>query len=96
MSTATITWVDPPSIAPDTFTVNIFDSLSATPSVPIGSVAQGVQTFTSGPLVVGTHVFSLEAVNSEGVSSAMSAGFPGVVMSVAPQTPTGIVVTINP
>lgn len=96
MSTATITWVDPPSISPDTFTVDIFDSLSPTPAVPVGSVAMGVQTFTTGPLAVGTHVFTLDAVNSEGVASAMSKGFAGVVMSVAPATPTDIVVTINP
>jgi hypothetical protein len=82
MSTATITWVDPPSIAPDTFTVDIFDSLSPTPSVPVGSVAQGVQTFTTGPLAVGTHVYTLDAVNSEGVASAMSKGFSGVRRSL--------------
>jgi len=95
MSTVTGTWVDPPLLVADTFTVDIFDSLSPTPKTPIGSVAQGVQTFTTGPLAVGTHVFSMDAVNSEGVASPMSAGFTIVVMSVAPQTPTDIVFTLN-
>ena len=95
---ATITWVDPTqrtdgtAIAPDTFNVLIFDSLSPTPATPIATVAQGVQTYTTGVLSVGAHVFTLEADDSEGDISVPSASATVTIAAAlaAPNPPTSV------
>lgn len=101
--TATITWVDPTMrtdvpptpIAPDTFHVNIFDSASPTPNTPIGTVAEGAQTFTTGALSAGTHTFTTNAVDSEGNIGPASAPTVVVVPLAAPAAPTNVNATLN-
>jgi hypothetical protein len=93
---AIITWVDPVNrtdgtpIAPDSFTIQIYDSLSATPATPIGTVASGVQTFTTAVLAAGTHEFALTATDSEGNISVATAPISFVVTTAlaAPNPPT--------
>ena len=100
MTTATIKWVDPTQrtdgtdIAPDTFTISIYDSLSPTPNTPIGSAPQGTQTCTTGPLSAGVHQFTLVAVDSEGDASQPTAPVAGAVTLAAPLPPTGVTVTV--
>ena len=94
----TITWTDPTqrtdgsNISPDTFNVLVFDSASPTPAVPIGTVAQGVQSFTSGVLSVGLHAFTLEADDSEGDISIATplANFTISAALAAPNPPTDV------
>lgn len=100
--TATITWVDPTlrmdgtPIAPDTFHVNVFDSASPTPNTPIGSVAKGVQTFTTGALSAGVHSFTLTAVDSEGDTSAVTSPPASVTVPfTAPLAPTSVAAALN-
>jgi hypothetical protein len=103
MSTATITWVDPvnrtdgSAIAPDTFSVSIFDSASPTPTQPIGTVAEGVQTFTTGSLSAGLHTYTLVATDSEGDVSvpSVSASVTVPVTIAAPNPPTAVTATLS-
>lgn len=104
MSTATVTWTDPVNrtdgspIAPDTFTVNVFDDASPTPAAPIGSVPSGVQTFTTPTLAAGVHNFTLTAVDSEGDVSAPSSPPATITVPVtiaAPLPPTNVAATLN-
>jgi len=99
--TATITWVDPTQrdngqpIAPDTFHIDIYDSASSTPHTPIATVAQGVQTWTSGVLSTGTHNFTGTAVDSEGNTSATTPITTVVVPLGAPNPPTNFTAKLN-
>lgn len=103
MSVVVLTWTDPTErvdstpdkpdlIAPDTFTMQILDSASPTPG-PIGTVAGGVQTFTTGPLASGIHTFQGFIVDSEGNKS--DAAVFSVTISLAAPKPatnfTGVV-----
>jgi hypothetical protein len=83
VGTATLQWTDPTlrsdstattpdPIAPDTFTVQVYDSASATPNTPIATVAEGVGTYTTGALSAGVHNFTLTATDSEGDVSVVS------------------------
>lgn len=101
MSTATITWVDPvnrtdgTAIAPDTFIIQVFDSASVTPATPIGTVAAGVQTFTTAVLSSGVHTFVLTATDSEGDVSPPTVGVSVTVTSASPNAPTNVAVVLN-
>lgn len=97
---ATITWTDPTtrtdgtSIYPDTFSVQIYDSASPTPATPIGSVAEGIQTFTTPALSVGMHNFTLTVTDSEGDVSTVAGPFPFTISPAlaAPNPVTGVVI----
>jgi hypothetical protein len=101
VTTATLIWTDPTkrvdgtNIAPDTFTVALFDSASPTPNTPIGTVAQGVQTFTTGPLSAGVHTFSTVVSDSEGDASVPETASPVTVTIAAPNPTTGLAVALN-
>jgi hypothetical protein len=93
-----LTWVDPTTrtdgtpIAPDTFTIQVYDSLSPTLGTPIGTVAAGVQTFTTPALAVGVHVFTLTATDSEGDVSVASNSLSVTIAAAlaAPSPPTAL------
>lgn len=97
---AIITWVDPTTrsdgspIAPDTFSIQIYDSAAAVPATPIGTAAEGVQTFTTAALSVGLHNFTLTVTDSEGDVSTVAGPFPFTVSPAlaAPSPVTGVVV----
>lgn len=79
MSTATLTWTDPttrvdgsPLQPSEIASVALYDSAAPNPAVPIGTVAGGVQTFTTGVLTVGTHSFSAIVTDTTGHQSAAS------------------------
>ena len=102
MTVATITWTDPTTridgsaIAPDSLTINIFDT-SSPPlpgNPPLGSVKGGVQSFTTGALTAGVHAFVLDAVDSEGDTSVMTTPVSVTVGFSNPNPPTGVAVTL--
>lgn len=76
-NTETLQWRDPATLIdgtpiPTPFTVAIFDSASPTPTVAIGTVAGGVQEFTTPVLAPGVHTFTAVVTDTAGISSAPS------------------------
>lgn len=105
MSTATITWVDPtarsdgsPLSAAEIVNIEVFDSAASDPTVPIGIVAGGVQTFTTGTLTVGVHSFDLVCTDTTGHQSAPSGTASVTVQATLapPNPPSNVVATLNP
>ena len=105
MATATLTWTDPTTrvdgsaLAPtDIKRVDIYDANSTTPNTPIGSVAGGVQKFTTGVLDVGQHSFFVYTVDTTGHSSAASNAATVTVEAVLanPAAITNLAATLNP
>lgn len=101
MTIATITWTDPTTrtdgsaIAPDSLTINIFDTSSALlGNPPIGSVKGGVQTFSTPVLNPGVHAFVLDAVDSEGDTSVMTVPVSVTVGFSNPNPPSNVAVTL--
>jgi hypothetical protein len=97
----TLTWIDPTlrsdstaahpdPIAPDAFVVKIYDSASAMAGVPIGTVAQGVQSFPVPPLSPGVHVFTVTATDSEGDVSVASNAVTVTSTLAAPDAPANL------
>lgn len=79
MSTATINIVLPTTrtndtpISPDEIaSTEIFDSASATPLVPIGTITGPGLSFTTDVLSVGVHNFTAEVTDTTGHMSGMS------------------------
>jgi hypothetical protein len=104
MSTVTLTWTDVTTLVDGTplpagFTVELFDTASATPTVALGSVAAGIQTYTTGVLTPGDHSFTAVTVDANGVSSAPSNAVtvtvPTPVDASAPAAITNLVATLN-
>ncbi len=103
--TVTITWIDPAlratapptPIAPDTFVIDIYDSAAPAPNVPIASIPQGVQTYTTGNLTPGVHRFTLTAIDSEGDASTSVTPAPAsfIVPLTAPMPPTSVTAKQN-
>lgn len=95
MSTETLTWTLPttrtdgsPLAATDIASTDIFDSFSATPTVPIGNVAAPAATFTTAVLGVGTHNFTVVVNDTTGHSSTASNVFTETVAAtLAPPSP---------
>lgn len=80
MTTATIRWTDPVSridgslLAPaDIASIEVTDSNPDGSSEVLGNVLPGVQNFTTGPLAVGDHAFTMVVKDTTGHSSARSA-----------------------
>ena len=108
MSTVTLTWVDPTTqVNSDSttgpidagFSVAIFDDVS--PNAPIGTVAAGVRTFTTGMLTAGVHNFAVVVVSAQGVSAAPSntatVTITGTTGGTATPSPaTGLTAVVNP
>lgn len=103
MSTVTLNWIDPTAdVNGDPLTaaqinISVFDSASATPTVPIGTVAGGVQTFTSGSLTPGVHTFTVTATDTAGQSGASNALPLTIPVTLAvPNPPTNLTGVVNP
>lgn len=69
---------------------DIFDSASATPLVPIGTVKGTINTFTTGVLTVGVHNFTVETTDTNGHESVPSNVFSANIL------PTGTGALPNP
>jgi hypothetical protein len=103
-NTVTLNWVDPTELMdesplPAGSTAAIFDSGSPTPSVAIGSVPTGTQTFVTAVLAPGPHNFTIVVTDPAGVSSvpsnvASATVQPPVDMS-PPKPATGLTATLN-
>lgn len=107
MSTATLTWTNPTTridgsalAASDIASVNIFDQITnpnfPAPTIQIGSVGPGVNTFTTSALASGTHNFTVVVVDTQGNSSASSNVAVLSVGSAVPSAVTNLVATLNP
>ena len=109
MSTVTLKWTVPTRgtaadgssvpLTPDQIKgASIFDSLSATPADPIGTVTGAVGEFTTGVLVPGDHVFTMTTQNTQDGSSPVSNPAPITITMVVPvpATVTDLTATINP
>lgn len=103
-NTVTLTWVDPTELVdglplPAGSTVAAFDSGSPTPSVALGTVAVGVQTFTTAVLAPGLHNFTVVVTDPAGVSSVpsnvASVTVPTPVDMSPPDPATGLVAVLN-
>ena len=103
-NTVTLTWVDPTELVdglplPAGSTVAAFDSGSPTPSVALGTVAVGVQTFTTAVLAPGIHNFTVVVTDPAGVSSVpsnvASVTVPTPVDMSPPDPATGLVAVLN-
>lgn len=86
MTIVTLNWTLPTTrtdgspLAPtDIASIDVFDSASPTPTVPIASLPGAVTTFTSGVLSVGAHGFTIVINDTTGHSSAQSNVFSGTV-----------------
>jgi hypothetical protein len=93
--TVTLTWTLPTTRADNTALpadqiagTDIYDSASATASVPIGSVEGTANTFTTAVLAVGVHDFTVIVRDTKGLSS-------GVYQDVRRQTPSSNVATVT-
>jgi hypothetical protein len=105
MTTQTLTWHDPTTrtdaspIAPDTFVIRVFDSM--TPNVPVDTVAQGVQSWPiPANLPPGTHSYTLVAAITSGSGGTSVPSSPPASLTVGdappaapPNPPTNV--TIN-
>lgn len=104
MATATITIVlptartDGTALTPDQIgSTAIFDSTSATPTVPIGTVQGAGTTFTTDVLTVGVHNYSAVTTDTTGHSSAASNVATVIVPAVlANPNPPSITAVLNP
>ena len=108
MSTVTLSWVDPTTqVNADSstgpidagFSVAIFDDVS--PNTPIGTVAAGVRTFTTGMLTPGVHNFAAVVVSAKGVSSVPSNTATVTISgtgggTATPSPATGLTAVVNP
>ena len=79
MATATLTWTNPTTrtdgtaFTPDMIMeIDVFDSTSPTPGVPIGTPTGAATTFTTDVLLVGVHNFTVVVRDTTGHSSASS------------------------
>lgn len=80
MTTATIRWTDPTARTDGSFlaqgdiaSIEVTDSHPDGSSEVLGNVLPGVQNFTTGPLAVGDHAFTMVVKDTTGHSSARSA-----------------------
>lgn len=105
MATATLKWTDPTTrvdgsvlAAADIARVDIKDANASDPNAVIGTVAGGVQTFTTGTLDVGTHTFFAYVVDVQGHSSAASNAAQVTVASTLanPAAISDLAATLNP
>lgn len=103
MSTATLTWVlptartDGSALAPtDIASVEILDAVNGAAAVQIGTAQGAATTFTTGPLVGGSHVFTVIVVDTAGDMSAASAPATLAVPEAAPNPATDLVAVLNP
>jgi hypothetical protein len=90
---ATLKWTDPivdnlgnPLPAGDLASINVYDSLSPTPAVPIASVpaTNGDNTYVAASLVAGTHGFTVVAVDKNGAMGIPSNVATWVEVAVQP------------
>jgi hypothetical protein len=105
VSTETLNWIDPTqrtdtsALAPSAIAqTNILDAINGAPSVQIGSVPGAAETYTTGPLVPGIHIFTAVTVDTAGNASLPSAPFSVTVPAplAPPNPPTGLTGTFNP
>lgn len=105
MSTATLNWTlptvrtdTPPSPLPpsDIGGVQVWDAVNGAAAVQIGEANGPATSFTTGPLVGGTHVFTMIVVDTVGDDSQPSTPVSASVPLAAPAPVTGVTVTINP
>ena len=105
MATATLTWTPPvtrtdnTALTPDMIAgADIFDTASATPATPIGSVTGAAGTFTTDVLAVGVHNFTVITRDTTGHSSAASnvASVTVVATLANPLAITDLAATLNP
>jgi hypothetical protein len=105
MSTATLNWTVPntridgsPLAASDIASIDIFDSTSSTPSVPIGTVKGAGTSFTTGVLTVGVHNFTAVVNDTTGHFSAPSNTASATVEATlaAPTAIADLAATLNP
>jgi hypothetical protein len=103
-NTVTLNWVDPTDLVDDSplpagSTTAVFDSGSPTPSVAIGSVPVGAQTFVTAVLSPGPHNFTVVVTDPAGVSSVPSNVASVTVPAPADMSPpmpaTGLTATLN-
>jgi len=104
MSTATLTWtlpttrVDNTPLAPgDIAQVDIYDTSSPTPDVPIFSLAGGGTSYTTDVLAVGVHNFWVAVQDTTGHRSAPSNMATVTVPAVLanPSAVTDLAATLN-
>jgi hypothetical protein len=102
MATVTLTWVDPTqrtdgsTLDPtDIADVTVWDAVNGAAAVQIGEVSGDTETFTTGLLVGGSHVFTVEVVDTAGDDSAMSAPVTVAVPLAPPNPATNVVATLN-
>jgi hypothetical protein len=97
MSKVLLKWVDPTTqVNTDGttgpidagFSVAVFDDTA--PATPIGTVAAGVQTFTTGVLTPGVHTFAVVIVSAKGVSSVPSNTATVTIGAATPATPSPV------
>jgi hypothetical protein len=105
LSTATLNWnnpttrVDGTPLAPsDIASIDIFDSASAPPSTPIGSVQGAGTSFVTSLLTVGQHSFTVVVNDTAGHKSAPSntAMLTVPATLAAPSAVTDLQATLNP
>lgn len=102
MTTATLTWTPPITRtdgsslhASDIASANVFDTASATPGTPIGSVTGAIGTFTTGVLSAGVHNFTVVTVDTAGDMSAPSNVASVTVATAPPSAVTNLAATLN-
>lgn len=104
MSTVTLTIVlptartDGTAISPDQIAkIEIFDSASPTPLVPIGTIVGAWLTFTTDVLPIGIHNFTAEVNDTIGHMSGMSnVASVTVAPTLANPNPPTITAVLNP
>lgn len=105
MATVTLTWTLPTTrtdgapLTPDQIaSVDVFDTASATPTAPIGTVNGAGTTFTTDVLSVGLHQFDVVIRDTTGHSSAdsnmASVTVPAVLAN--PSAVTDLAAVLNP
>lgn len=105
MATATLKWTNPTTrtdgtaLAPtDIASVDIFDSASSNPAIPIGNVIGAANTFTTGVLTVGDHVFTVVVNDTTGHKSGLSNAVTVTVAATLapPSAVADLSATLNP
>lgn len=87
MTVAVLTWVDP-VVSTGELPIASIQLLDG--AVVLGSVAPGVQTFTTQTLTAGAHTFTAVAVDSSGAKSVPSNAVSVTVPSAPPGPPTNL------